>query len=252
MSKSMKIRSIYHFGLDNDYSYRISNPGSILRYYSIKHSDTIIAQTKFQYNKLLGYKGIKEQFYNCLEISRERPFKKENIITWIGNIKPAKGLERLIPIAKSIKNSDIKILVIGRNDNSKYSKNILKKIEGIENISYIGYKQVDEVNSILKRTKFFINTSFLEGFPNTYLQSWNNGVPTISLNIDPDNIIMNNNIGFVSNDYNSLKEYIIQLMNDENMYNELSNRTKEYVIRNHDIEKNIKKFHEIMLLTKKI
>jgi glycosyltransferase involved in cell wall biosynthesis len=252
ISKRMNIGGIYHFASDNDYSYKISNPGSVVRYYSIKHTDSIIVQTKFQYDKLEGFRGNKKQMYNSLEISNDKSLEKEDIITWIGNIKPVKGLERLIPLARLYNNSSIKFLVIGKDSDSNYSRNILNKIEKVQNIIYLGYQNLDEVNKILQKSKFFINTSISEGFPNTYLQSWNNGVPTISLNIDPDNIIMKNDIGYVSNDYKKLHKYINRLINDENIYNKVSKRSKEYVIENHDIEKNIEILHNIMLSTKKI
>ena len=39
------------------------------------------------------------------------------------------------------------------------------------------------------KSKILINTSSFEGFPNTFVQAWANGVPVISLKVDPDNII---------------------------------------------------------------
>jgi len=40
-----------------------------------------------------------------------------------------------------------------------------------------------------------INTSNFEGFPNIFLEAWATGVPVISLNVDPGNVIKKRRLG---------------------------------------------------------
>jgi glycosyltransferase involved in cell wall biosynthesis len=58
------------------------------------------------------------------------------------------------------------------------------------NFDYLGPVSFEESNSLFAKANIFINTSKAqEGFPNTFIQAWMQGVPTISLDFDPDNLI---------------------------------------------------------------
>jgi glycosyltransferase involved in cell wall biosynthesis len=245
LSKRMNAKFVYHFANDNDFSYKKNNLSSYLKYRSLKKSNAIIAQTRSQLNRMDEYKGRKYQLYNSIEINEEPMVEKENSVIWIGNIKPIKCLEKLFPIAKSLINTRVKFYVIGRMNESEYSKTNFEMIKRSPNIEYLGHKKIHEVNSILQKSKFLINTSRSEGFPNTFLQSWNNYVPCISLKIDPDDIIRNNGLGIVSEDRNVIKDYILRLTEDDQQYVNISKKAKEYVNNNHNIQKNIFKLDSL-------
>ena len=51
--------------------------------------------------------------------------------------------------------------------------------------------------------KLFINTSDLEGFPTTYLQAWQRGVPVLSF-VNPDDLINPNRLGKVVKDLDEM------------------------------------------------
>jgi glycosyltransferase involved in cell wall biosynthesis len=244
LSRKFGIKNVYNYANDFDYSYQRNHPLSYMKYSSIKKHDAIIAQTKDQYKKLSAYQGLKYQIYNSIEIDRREHAKKENSVIWIGNIRPVKQLERLIPIAEKLVNEDITFYIIGKNYETNYSKDIIKKISKLDNMKYLQNRTISEVNDFLRQGKIFMNTSIREGFPNTFLQAWNHYVPTISINVDPDSIIRKNGLGIVSNDNDKIANYIMTLFNDEQMYNKMMSKVKLYVKSNHDIEKNVEKFDQ--------
>lgn len=245
LSRKLKFKFVYHFANDNDYTFKKKNLSSYLKYRSLQKSNAIIAQTKSQFNKIDNYTGKKYQLYNSIEVDTKPMVQKQNSIIWIGNIKPIKCLEKLFPVAESMKDTSVKFYVIGRINKSNYSKRNLEMINKTHNIHYLGYKKIDDVNLILQKSKFLINTSRSEGFPNTFLQSWSNYVPCISLKIDPDNIIKNNGLGIVTDDKNVIKDYILRLMEDDKQYWKISKKAKDFVVNNHNIEKNITKLNSM-------
>jgi glycosyltransferase involved in cell wall biosynthesis len=52
-----------------------------------------------------------------------------------------------------------------------------------------------ELFSLYERAVAVVNTSLAEGFPNTFLEGWARGVPSLSLRVDPDGVILANRLG---------------------------------------------------------
>ena len=80
-----------------------------------------------------------------------------------------------------------------------------------------------------------MNTSSLEGFPNTYLHSWRNGLPVFTIDIDPDSLIEDNDIGFTAGSFERLLSEVRSIVNDRDRRDAMSARALEYVRKNHDI-----------------
>ncbi|MCB0259567.1 MAG: glycosyltransferase, partial [Calditrichaeota bacterium] len=66
----------------------------------------------------------------------------------------------------------------------------------VPNLTLKGFLPFEEAAREFARAKLFINTSDLEGFPTTYLQAWQRGVPVISF-VNPDDLINPNRLGKV-------------------------------------------------------
>ena len=58
-------------------------------------------------------------------------------------------------------------------------------------------------------------------------------VAVVTLNVDPDDIIEKNKIGFHSVNFNQLLKDIEKLINDSEFRSEMSQRAYKYAIQNH-------------------
>ena len=89
---------------------------------------------------------------------------------------------------------------------------------------------------MLNKSKILCNTSTSEGFPNTYVQALAYGVPIVTLNIDPDNIISKNNIGYnARGDLNEACNHIKLLLSDKQKWMRLSRNCYNYASKNLNI-----------------
>ena len=75
--------------------------------------------------------------------------------------------------------------------NRSIESEVIKQTENIECLNYIGSLTNSEVQDWISKSKLLINTSDAEGFSNTYIEAWANGVPVISHGVDPDDVIKN-------------------------------------------------------------
>ncbi len=80
------------------------------------------------------------------------------------------------------------------------------------------------------------------GIPNTFFQAFRQYTPIISLNVNPNNIFNEHNIGFYcDNNFQKMVENTKPLIEDSKLYENISLNCFEYFKENHKI-KNITEF----------
>jgi glycosyltransferase involved in cell wall biosynthesis len=83
---------------------------------------------------------------------------------------------------------------------------------------------------LFDRAKVFLNTSSIEGFPNTYLQAWIRGVPVVSF-FDPDGIVQRMQLGRIATSLDDMREALRALL-DVDVYREtIGRRARDFASR---------------------
>ena len=120
-------------------------------------------------------------------------------------------------------------------------------MEGVDNLEYKGELSIEKVNDLLRESHLFVNTSLYEGGPpNTFVQAWMRETPIVSLNVDPDDIIRKNTLGFHSGSFEQMVKDVKFLIENEKVRQEMGRNAREYAIREHDIEKILPKYVELI------
>lgn len=200
----------------------------------------IIAQSNDQIIKLEKWK--KRKFFNIqviksgYDIKNKR--KKDNgHILWVARAKEWKRPELFIKLAPFFPKEKF-LMICKKSINLTYWDTIFGKTLTIPNLKLIEFIPFNKIDNIFHEAKIFINSSKSEGFPNTFLQAFKNKVPVISLSVDPDHILTKNKIGFSCNDdFDKMKKYLKQLLENHELYNIYSKNAFNYVKKNHDIKK---------------
>ena len=213
--------------------------------YGLKHADLIIAQT-YDQKELL-----KKNFcLDCIVVPNGHPvpkaaFEKSNppIVLWVANIKPLKRLEIFLDLAKELSNIDVRFCYVGRFFESKYKRALSQRAENLKNVTYLGELSLDETNEVISRASVLVNTSYHEGFPNTFIQAWMRETPVVSLNVNPDQILTRNEIGYCSQNFDCLVRDVRTLLTDAEKRQTMGSKARKYAIENHDI-KNIGRRYE--------
>ena len=87
-------------------------------------------------------------------------------------------------------------------------------------------------------------------FPNTFLEAWSNFNPIVSLNVDPDEIICSNKLGFHSKTIEQMIKDIKTLINNKKLHHLYSENGREYVEKTHSLDKIIHQYEQIIKSTK--
>ncbi|MHA1386671.1 MAG: glycosyltransferase family 4 protein [Candidatus Helarchaeota archaeon] len=218
--------------------------------YGIRKSDFIITQANYQNELLMKNFGRESDFTvpnfhlkPKFAIKKRSPVK----IVFIANFKKLKCPEIFIKIAKELINyENVKFIMIGKSTKAYWQDKLKNEINKLDNLEYIGEQPIEIVNEILCQSHLFINTSLnKEGFPNTFIQAWMRKVPVISLNVDPDNVIKKEKIGFHSRNFEQLIKDVKTLITNKKLREEMGQRAQKYAYKNHSMD-NIKKIVKLI------
>jgi glycosyltransferase involved in cell wall biosynthesis len=80
------------------------------------------------------------------------------------------------------------------------------------------------------RARIFLNTSSIEGFPNTFLQAWIRAVPVVSF-FDPDGMIRRLQLGAVPASLDDMRESIRGLLEVDVYRENTGRRAREFACR---------------------
>jgi glycosyltransferase involved in cell wall biosynthesis len=214
--------------------------------YGLKRADLILVQSQHQIELLTRYYKLNSVFVNMIvESPPPNPvFAKDIDVLWVSNMRPLKRPEFLFEIALSL--PQCRFVMIGgpATDSEHYFRETKKRAKSIRNLEFLGPVPYSDVNDYFATAKVFVNTSDIEGFPNTFLQAWIHGTPVVSF-FDPDNIIEKKGLGFSPADLEEMIHIVDELILNENKRIEMSRRVREYALENYSPQAVLKRHIEV-------
>lgn len=211
--------------------------------HDIKTANIVVAQSAFQQQILRQRFGIESMLIkNGLMLPLVDCEKSEiPIVLWVGSLSKIKNADIFLELAKSLPNVQFE-MIGGEGDDKNIFNRIKTEAGTLQNLHFYGFVPFHEINKYFRRASILVNTSSIEGFPNTFIQAWANYTPVISLNVDPDNIIQNEKLGFCSGTFKQLISDVATLLEDENLRKTLGENARKYVEEEHDIKNVVNKY----------
>jgi len=232
---------------------RVRDLKKLVYKFGIKNCDCVICQTKDQKDLLKQTIGKNGEIIKNIYIPPESEFSKKNPsipkVLWVGRIVKEKRPELFLELAKHLPNINFCMIasVVGSSTSAiKNYNNIKEASSKINNLDFKGFVPHKEINRYYAESSLFINTSYVEGFPNTFLEAWGNYKPVITLDFDPDEIICKYKLGLHSRTFEQMIEDIKTLLKNEKLREEIGNNSREYVEKEHNLNKIINEY-EILI-----
>jgi glycosyltransferase involved in cell wall biosynthesis len=113
---------------------------------------------------------------------------------------------------------------------------IRSRAENMPNVRFLGFMPFRKTEEQFDEARLFVNTSESEGFPNTFLQAWARGIPSISF-VDAGAQFDGQPVGLQARSFAEMLETVSRLLLDEAVRLEEGRRCAEYVERNHSPDK---------------
>jgi glycosyltransferase involved in cell wall biosynthesis len=213
----------------------------------IRMADAVVAQSQFQKRILKENFDVESVIIkNGLQL-QETDCEKwiPPVVLWVGTISNVKRPELFLALAKALPYVRFE-MVGGRTErNPKLFEDVENAAKQLENLVFHGFVPYHEVDKYFKGASIFVNTSSVEGFPNTFIQAWAYCTPVVSLSVDPDKVIQNENLGFCSGTFRQFVSDVATLLENEELKKSIGKNGRKYVEREHDIKKIVRKYIKI-------
>jgi glycosyltransferase involved in cell wall biosynthesis len=162
--------------------------------------------------------------------SEQKKHEKEYDAIWVSNLRPLKRAEWFLEVAN--RHPQFRFCIVGGYLDKDYYSSIQQKSQEIPNLSFLGAKSFEEVNTLIAKSRLLVCTSEYEGFPNTFLQAWAQSVPVVST-VNPNNVFENHKLGVYVENVDSLCENTCTLLMDVQLYNDYMICIQNYFTENH-------------------
>ena len=190
-------------------------------HYGARCADVVVVQNTQQAELLRTRFGRSDAVYiPNFHPAPTMPMKKPSdrvTVCWVGNLKPLKQPDVFLRLAFDFRHrSDVEFVVVGAPQmRGSAWKNLAANMGDLRNLTYAGPMSQAAVGELLSAAHVLVNTSVIEGFPNTFIQSWLREVPVVSLTVNPDGVFDDDRYGMCAQgDYDLLRESVERLISD--------------------------------------
>jgi glycosyltransferase involved in cell wall biosynthesis len=242
--RQRNIRYVWHVSLDNDLHPeigrfpRFSRPiERWIRDCGIRNADQIITQTSDQSDVLLERFGemstVVPNFHDIPETGIEKHAKFT--IVWVANFKPAKRPEAFVEIVNAFPDDwDAHFIMVGRGGDKEPYASMIRAASRRASFDYLRELPVSAVEELIESAHCLVNTSAVEGFPNTFIQSWYRRTVVASLTIDPDQTLSELGNGLLEVSLSKLAAAIDEVRHDSAKFDSITERAYQYACVRHN------------------
>lgn len=218
--------------------------------YGLLNADKIIAQTKTQMNSLKKGFNLDSSVMPmpCPDDSHYQPLEwyiDKPTILWVARIHESKRLEVLLQVAAEL--SEYNFTVGGSpSKDDVYSQRLMDTMNKMDNVTYLGMVARADMPELYRSSTIFCCSSKYEGFPNTFLEAWSQGLPIVST-FDPDYLIQERKLGISAANKDDLVSGIRKLCSERTLWLEYSFNARRYYQENHSVDHVMDEFEKIFI-----
>jgi glycosyltransferase involved in cell wall biosynthesis len=204
--------------------------------FGLRRANLVAAQTVYQQQMLKENHGIESHVINMM-VEAPRALErggsavaKDIDVLWVSNFRSLKRPELALELARQL--PQVKFTLAGgpMPGGQTYYDDMLAAAARLPNVTMMGSVRYRDTGALFDRAKIFLNTSSIEGFPNTFLQSWIRGVPVVTF-FDPDGLVQRTPLGRVAKSVDDMREAIRGLLEIDVDRQLLGRRARDFALR---------------------
>jgi glycosyltransferase involved in cell wall biosynthesis len=117
---------------------------------------------------------------SCYELPQGSSRNDPDLVLWVGTVHDQKRPLLLLELARRLPHRRFVMIGGARAGEEAHFEQAKAVAATLPNVQFLGFLPLAEVEPWFDRARVLVNTSFYEGMPNTFLQAWARGVPTVA------------------------------------------------------------------------
>ncbi|MEO8018013.1 MAG: glycosyltransferase family 4 protein [Pseudomonadota bacterium] len=200
--------------------------------FGLQRADLIAAQTDYQSRLLAQHHGLDSVVLNMMvEVPHGiAKVQKDIDVLWVSNLRALKRPELALELARQLPGVQLTMAGGPMPGGQTYYDDVQAAAARLPNVTMLGPVRYRDSGTLFERSRIFLNTSTIEGFPNTFLQAWVRGVPVVTF-FDPDGLVKRQGLGRVATTLDEMREAVRDLLENEPERQALGRRAREFALR---------------------
>lgn len=218
--------------------------------FGLRRASAILVQSAQQQQMLRENYGLDSIIAGMLveHSDLDLPFEARDMdALWVSNIRPLKRPDLLCDLAAALPHLSIHMAGGRVSSEPACYEEVHARALALSNLTFHGAVPFRDISGLYARARVFVNTSDIEGFPNTYLQAWASGTPVVAY-FDPDDVIEREGLGVAVATPQEMHDAVASLARDPQAWAAASARCRAYVER-HFAERRVLEPYEQVLGT---
>jgi len=200
--------------------------------YGLRCANVVAAQTEYQAQLLRENHELESDVVNMMvELPpRHANTTKDIDVLWVSNLRALKRPEIALELARELPHMKFTLAGGPMPGGEIYYEDMVAAAARLPNVTMLGAVRYAETGALFDRAKVFLNTSSIEGFPNTFLQAWIRAVPVVSF-FDPDSLIQRLSLGRTATSVDDMRDAIRLLLQNDEERQAIGRRAREFATR---------------------
>jgi glycosyltransferase involved in cell wall biosynthesis len=160
-------------------------------------------------------------------------------VAWVANLKARKRPEQLTPLAHALAPHGVDLVVAGAVQDERY-RPLSAPDPAVANLHPLGPLAPARAAGLIAGARCLAVTSRPEGLSNAMIQAWWHGVPTVSLDYDPDGAIAEHGLGAVcAGDEDAFRAATVAQVTDVALRDAAGARARAYARARFALDENV-------------
>lgn len=187
--------------------------------HALRCAAAVLVQSEYQQQLMLENFGVRSTIAALMIASgrSDLAFGERDIgALWVSNLRQVKRPDVLLDVAARLRDVSFHMVGGALPIALQLFETTKARAAGL-GVTFHGSVAFREAAELYGRARAFVNTSDVEGFPNTYLQAWASGTPVVAF-FDPDGLIAQEGLGIAVRTPEEMVAALRQLTHDESAW----------------------------------
>jgi glycosyltransferase involved in cell wall biosynthesis len=192
----------------------------------LKLADEVVAQHGRQVEDCERSQGrVATLVPSCYSPQSSQAADLKDVVLWVSTLRSWKRPELFLNLANRLPHLRFRMVGGPALGEESLFRRMQEMAAMMPNVEFVGFVPFAEIDPHFNAARVFVNTSDYEGFPNTFLQAWSRGIPTVSFHntgstVDGETVIN------VASDLDEMASLIARLTEDDGYWAKAGDRVR--------------------------